>query len=186
MKNFPSFLCSIVLLFISCTAKPGENSSGVVSVTNKDSAAVDSTVRAFFKWYKHDYDVLNAVSLVNMDTTSGYSIDKDGVKHYVWLFGNTGYFTDELIAKMNTYFSKCDSALQVEKQKDGPPDGLDADLIICSQEPESDLQIIDSTRQFRITINGNNASCKIVPLNRTLTLSNKIGYWQFTSVGCFQ
>ena len=106
-------------------------------------------LKAFFKWYKTKYDYLDHhIYLVKMDLKNHtpYRINFNETEKYLTILKSSSFFSDDYINYYRAYYKKVDLILQKTKQNDGTVDGLDYDLIVHSQEPESILENLSDIR----------------------------------------
>jgi len=99
-------------------------------------------LRDFFIWYKTKFNYLDHhIYFVDMDLkgTNPYRVNFTKTEVYLSILKSSGYFSENYIQNARAYFKQIDLTLQKTKQNDGTVDGLDYDLIIHSQEPESML-----------------------------------------------
>lgn len=116
--------------------------------------APDATafLKRFFKWYKTQFEYLDhQIFPVDMDFKSHkpYRINFNETEKYLSALKASGFFSDEYIMNTRAYFKAVDGKLKKTKQNDGPVDGLDYDVIINSQEPES---ILENLEELKLTL----------------------------------
>lgn len=152
MKSFKK-ICQLLFLLIlltpNCEAKnvkTDPRKKEFFGLNQRDAAVI--FMKDFYKWYKTKYDYLDhRIFPVNIDVKKPipYKINFHETEKYLSVLKSSGFFSDNYINYYRNYFKKIDLILQKTKQNDGPVDGLDYDLIMNSQEPESyleDLNII--------------------------------------------
>jgi hypothetical protein len=122
------------------------------SIKNLKAFSCISTIRKFLKWYKEKYTEISSIQLVllsgNNDLTR-YKVNFDNAKKYIDLLHSSGFFANEFLKDKINYFQKCDKIFEIKRQKDGPPLGFEADLILFTQEPES---VFEKSESMKIDI----------------------------------
>lgn len=181
-----SFLLSLILLFfiISCSGPVAEIKRSDASLTRE----ADSTIRDFFSWYKNNYDTVNSYPLVitgNGDTNVQYRLNKKGAEQYLSVLQSSGKVTANLIAFYHRAFTMCDSIMLSDKQTDGPPYGFEADMILCSQDPESSFDEILQNKQFEIKLQGDTAYTTFGEGKTPLSLIHTNNRWLIDKIGCY-
>jgi hypothetical protein len=183
--RFPFLLSLILLLFVfSCSAPVAEIKKTDVSLIHE----VDSTIRDFFSWYKKNYDTINSYPMVvtgNGDTTIQYRLNKKGAEQYLASLQSSGKVTAGLISFYRKAFSICDSIMLADKQTDGPPYGFEADMILCSQDPESSFAEIEQVKQFDIKLQGDTAFATFGEGKTPLSLVHTNNSWLIDKIGCY-
>jgi hypothetical protein len=61
------------------------------------------------------------------------------VQKYLSALRSSGFFSEAYLTRTYQYFKECDKKMTASKQNDGPPEGLDADLLLYDQDPEGIL-----------------------------------------------
>ncbi|HEY1872313.1 MAG TPA: hypothetical protein VGG71_14720, partial [Chitinophagaceae bacterium] len=61
------------------------------------------------------------------------------------------------LENVNKFFQKCDKEYSISKQNDGPPDGLDFDLLLFTQEPE---EVLNNFNNLKISLIGSTSKSK--------------------------
>lgn len=151
-----ALLMSAVFLCWGCNS--GSNNSK--HTTKKDSttatAASDTAtpavaaVRKFLNWYKQEHNGLDTILLVDFTgkgKTAQYRVNFPNADQYLQRLKASGYLSDSYISHQQQYFKKADETLVAHKQKSGPPEGFDYDLVLFSQDPDAVLQNIQALKQ---------------------------------------
>jgi len=142
----------ILILLFSVAIALNSNANSIVVKDNTGFHSDNKPVlflRDFFKWYKTKFDYLDHhVFYVAMDlkTNAPYRINLSETEKYLSVLQSSGFFSDNYILNYKSYFKKIDLTLQKTKQNDGTVDGLDYDLIMHNQEPESILKNLNNIR----------------------------------------
>lgn len=138
-----SIIVTLSLLSITCFNCKAQNTSHThISIKNEDSDAREF-VKSCLKWYKTRIHYINtSIHFVdiNMQRPTTYRINYNETEKYLSILKSSSFFSDKYLNYYRSYFQKIDSNFQKTKQDDGEPEGLDFDLIMHSQEPESILQ----------------------------------------------
>lgn len=147
-------LIALSILLVSLTAfthKPAELKPAKVVIN-------------FLKWYKENMDRLNKINLV-LNYVSGsssngkpYAIDFKSTEKYLTELKKSTFIGPKYIEKTRAYFLKCDAAFKANPQKEGPPSGLEFDLIMLSQNFDDALVNLDKAEVISEYIRTNNTS----------------------------
>lgn len=132
------------------------------------SADAITFVRNFYRWYQTKFDYIDHhLYLVDMDLKNPkpYRINFKKTEEYLSILKSSGFFSDSYINYYRQYFKEIDDTLKKTKQDDGTVDGLDYDLIMNSQEPESYLKNLNV---IRLTIVSSTAENAVVKMKTTL------------------
>lgn len=127
---------------------------------------IENQVNIFLKWYKDKYDTLSSITLINIpDIDSGiYSVNFNNTEKYLKIFTKSGLFTKNFIEEKRDYFKICNDKMIKEKQNDGPPIGLEHDLILLTQEIDETLNNIKNASFSNFTVEGNRVSIDVAIL----------------------
>jgi hypothetical protein len=121
----------------------------LTAFSQKESLVGDSdryvlVIRTLLSWYEKNYDKVNSIQLVDMPSLKGktgwYKVNFDSVNKYLSVLRSSHFFSENYLNNARKYFQKCNKALMTNKQDDGLVDGIDFDLILFTQEPESTLE----------------------------------------------
>lgn len=176
--NLLLVLCIIVFCIYSCANNNNENSS-LVSEIKKDSLVessasmsnnkgeVEKRVSNFLIWYKQKYDTLASIALVTIpDNDKGYySINVNNTEEYIKVFSKSGFVTGKFLRTQREYFKNCNEQMQKEKQSNGPPIGLEHDLILLTQDIDNTLSEINKANMHDYNETENAASINVSLLN---------------------
>jgi hypothetical protein len=138
VKYFCSF-CFVAVLLTGCGLNHSDSANNPAIASQPDSSCYPSTIRNFLHWYRQNHEKIDSIALIKdraAGESSRYVIDFDGVKKYLSVLRSSGYFTDAFLLDKEAYFQICEKNLAVSKQNDGPPEGLDFDLLLLTQEPD--------------------------------------------------
>jgi len=173
MKKLALILFVVVLA--SCNSKEKEITKTEISKEKTDEkVAVD-----FYKWYASDDSIQNFDVMKDLkDSTDFYAIDFDKVEKYLVAFKKSGFVSDKYISAQREYFKECEAAFKKNPANDGPPYGLDYDLIMLSQDYEEDLANIDKIKVEEIYRKNNESKLKLLffgggKIDVTLTKTNE-------------
>jgi hypothetical protein len=145
MVKYICSICCVGFLLTGCGSNNAGNANNANDANNagiarqSDSGCYTSAIRNFLRWYKQNQEKIDSIALIRgraAEDTGRYVIDFDGVKKYLAVLRSSGYFTDSFLLDKEAYFQKCEKNLAVSKQNDGPPEGLDFDLLLLTQEPD--------------------------------------------------
>ncbi|MCF6404010.1 hypothetical protein L3C95_14040 [Chitinophaga filiformis] len=103
---------------------------------------LEEKVREFFDWYTTRVDSLVDIQLVDnsgVEDTGRYAVNFDSTAAYLHILTNAGIFTRDYIEDKNAYFQLCAARIRQDSVRTATPYGLDADLILLSQEYEEDI-----------------------------------------------
>lgn len=119
-------------------------------------------MRSFFKWYKANlHSFHNAFVDINAEAPKPYRINFTKTEQYLSTLLSSGFFSKKYIDYYRKYFKKIDLTLQKTKQDDGAVDGLDYDLIMHTQEPESYLNDLKTIQLSIVKSNLGGAIIKV-------------------------
>lgn len=157
MKSIYLVSFILVSMLVSLGCENGNNN--VVNKTGNDSLTevrlskeklVDScgvqTVKHFLLWYKGKLKDLDTIQLVFWGDSIKrvpYRVNFENTERYISGLATSGLLSAIYLQHFRDYFKKADGELAASKQDDGPPEGLDYDLILFTQEPESYLNETD-------------------------------------------
>jgi hypothetical protein len=92
------------------------------------------------KWYKLHRQELDKIQIVGIPPDTGrYRVNFDSVRRYLSEFRGTGLFTERFLRDKYSYFQRCEARFAKTHQNDGPPEGLDTDLLLYTQEANDAL-----------------------------------------------
>jgi len=133
-------------------------SSNLVFDTPNSNEKAVVFVRDFLKWYKTKYGYLyHTLRFIDLDLKhpAPYKINYRETEEYLSALKNSGFFSKNYLNYYKSYFKAIDLKLQKTKQNDGPVDGLDSDLIMHTQEPESYLNHLNVLQLSQVKSSGN-------------------------------
>lgn len=95
-----------------------------------------NNAKKFLLWYKDNFTQINEVenSLVKTENVEYYRVDFNESDKFLALLKSSGYISNFFLEKLKEYINNSEQNLQKIKQKDGPPEGFDFDLILLTQE----------------------------------------------------
>jgi hypothetical protein len=143
---------SLLLLMGLACCKPAsdkENPNMSSSLLSADSVNEPAkTVLAFLNWYKANEKTIQNINLVkNMgDTTKVYAIDFKETDAYLKALQQSGFISDKYLATQRKYFTQCDANFKKNRQNEGPPDGMDFNLVMLSQDYEHALSQLEKAK----------------------------------------
>lgn len=143
-----------ISLLVNCSSIGYENDATEVVVSDR--------VIGFLYWYKTHSENLNSISVVKYpsenDTLGYYRINFDSTKKYISLLENGGFFSPKFLDNINKRFEVANNLYKKTKQNDGPPEGLEYDYFMKSQDFDLNSDsIISSAKIPFIKINNNQA-----------------------------
>ena len=162
MKKLFFILLAAMAFLVSCKQK--EKLSGVKDETTdrtKDSVAIRNTVTGFYTWYTTNYTKFDAYDLysgIKKKDEPPYKINWDEVEKYqAFIRDSVPELGDAFLQNQKRLFQKCDSAFKVDVEDDIPY-FFDFDWYTNTQEdPAYLLEEMKKSRQWFITINGDEA-----------------------------
>ena len=125
----------------------------------------------FYKWYKTKYQQLNHIETVKIDMIKNtpYRMDYAKVEEYLSDLKSGGFFSDNYINDYRRYFATIGKKLEKTQQIDGTVNGLDYDIIMHSQEPESYL---NNMNWIHLSVVKSNQSSTIVKVKTEYSANN--------------
>lgn len=171
MQIYISFSIYLFLLF-SCRSSIDKNeistSSFKSNIDNNivykiDSSNCISKIVGFINWYKKSTVSLDKINIVMRDAEdSTYRINFKNAKQYLNFLSSSGYFSPIFIKTLDENFKLCDENFIKTKQNDGPPEGLDSDLVLNTQERDDFLEHLS---QFTFKIENQTNTFSIVKMS---------------------
>lgn len=168
IKNKTLLLIVIVLIFFS----------GMwwfnVQYKKKNELNCVSDAKQFLLWYKDNFTEINKVenSLVRTQNVEYYRVDFNKSDQFLTLLKSSGYVSDVFLKKLKEYINNSEQNLQKIKQKDGPPEGFDFNLILLTQEYASLLENISANVDIKLKEEENDTKIVIID-GRLLYTFNK-------------
>jgi hypothetical protein len=147
MKQF--HLLVFLILVIGC-ANTNNAIANQGSLENPQDSCKEQlkTIINFLNWYRnyssqdHDYVTVNNYG-EGYNTNNYYSVNYSGTERYLNDLKNSGFISEKYINQWREYFKKCELNFKKNPQNDGPPEGLDFDFIMWSQDYEEEFKTID-------------------------------------------
>lgn len=121
--------------------KTTEMSDTLIKTTIIDSCKLVTT--NFLDWYKSQKNHLDTLYMIRLDNKGFYRVNFENVSRYLFELEESNYFSNNYLNQLKNYIYECDARLVKTKQSDGPPEDLEGDLILKTQEPEVFLLNID-------------------------------------------
>jgi hypothetical protein len=180
----------VVILTIGCNEsnENGNKTNYSLYRAQNDSTCYISAVKNLLSWYSKKYDTLNSIQLVDMpsakDSMDCYHVNFDSANKFIEILQSTNYFTKTYLDNMHRYFQKCETKLLSTRQKDGPPEGLEADLILFTQDPidllhkykTMNITLCDSlnkaTKTVKLETIENNLLFEVISISRKCQINN--------------
>ena len=124
-------------------------------VQNLVTETPEHTVRSFLFWYSKNIQRLNTIQLVNQQQapTKPYYVNNANVTLYLAELKKSGYLSTIFLNSIEQYISICKTNLLKIKQTEGPPEGFDMDMILFTQDYESNLKLLNKGTIIRLTKN---------------------------------
>ncbi|MFL5763988.1 MAG: hypothetical protein ACJ77K_08615 [Bacteroidia bacterium] len=160
-------LFTSVLILTGCNNTPPNKTESPqaekVALTREQQEVADKT-KEFLTWYKTNFKEIAGFDLVpnaNGKDTLQYRVDPGECEKLIEKLSSSGDITKEGLEGLRSYFKKCDENMRKAKQNDGPPEGLDGDLILCTQEINESLAKIETAEFKDINITGDQAKLTV-------------------------
>jgi hypothetical protein len=171
-----------MITVISSCAGQGNNNDKSSKESNLNP---NQTVIGFLKWYNSHLKEFQKIYFIkdpfNYSATKYYSIDFNSTEKYISKLKSSGFIADYYLDSFRKYFKKCDEGFKKNPQNDGPPSGLEVDLIMWSNSDyEEELAHMDKVKVISEKINGDNATVKLKFFGdgeRTYLLTKSNGKW---------
>ncbi|MFI5452742.1 hypothetical protein ACHMWN_11360 [Pedobacter sp. UC225_61] len=124
-------------------------------VQNLVAETPEHTVRSFLFWYSKNIQRLNQIQLVNQQQapTKPYYVNKANVTLYLAELKKSGFLSTKFLNSIEHYISLCNTNLLNIKQTEGPPEGFDMDMVLLTQDYESNLKLLNKGTSIRLTKN---------------------------------
>jgi hypothetical protein len=182
-------LFTTAFLIIGCGRSSSDKAKNIATgkiVLSQDEQEVVNKVKELLTWYKANYKDLNSFDLVPNANGKGslqYRVNFAECDKLIGKFSASGYFTKNALEGLNAYFKKCDEDMVNEKQNDGPPDGLEGDFILCTQEIDESLAKIETATYKDVTINNNEAKLTVTLLyDLPVQLKKENNEWKISKI----
>ena len=166
MKTAFHALC-LLLLGSACSPTPEKGemlirvpttgpaaSPRLAAATDSVTGSPLATVKAFMDWYARYQDQLNSLPFVpaanDEDTTNYYTVDFRAVERYVALLHQSGQIAPAYLEDHRRYFRQCQDSLLAHPQTQVPPQGLDFDRVLYTQDAEAQTQLVLRSRPVSV------------------------------------
>lgn len=144
-------LILFVVILVSCNSKEKEIAKPLTETIISEEKADEKVAVDFYKWYASDDNIQNFDVMKELkDSTDFYAIDFEKVEKYLDAFKKTGFVSDRYLNGQHNYFKECEEEFKKNPANDGPPYGLDYDLIMHSQDYDDDLANTDKIKVVEI------------------------------------
>ncbi|MBF9237356.1 hypothetical protein I2I05_08090 [Hymenobacter sp. BT683] len=146
----------------SCSFDATRQEAAKPSAKANQATSPDAVVQHFLTWYSGQKEALGSMPLVpawlsdDGDTTDVYKVDFKVAEEYLQPFKSSGFLSVNYVANEREEIRKADSVMQALRQWAGPPQGLNYDRVVFSQDPDADLEKLRRTKPA-VTINGDTA-----------------------------
>jgi hypothetical protein len=164
-------ICGVIELSCNNTNRVSINTSNNDSLINPKTetslkaSSPGTTVKEFLKYYNEQLSVISKIQMVdyhNFDSAKYYTLIDSEVEKYLNILTESHYISVSFINNLRQYIKQCGINFKVNKQYDGPPEGLDFDLIMLSNaDYDQELALQDSITVIRESISGNKANVLI-------------------------
>lgn len=172
-------LILFVVILASCNSKEKEIAKTQTETKISEQKADEKVAVDLYKWYASDDNIQNFDVMKDLkDSTDYYAIDFGKVEKYLAAFKKTGLVSDKYINDQRDYFKECEAEFKKNPANDGPPYGLDYDLIMHSQDYEEDLANVDKIKVVEIYRKPTESKLKLLffaegKIDVTLSKTNK-------------
>lgn len=149
----------------------------------REEKRISTVIKGFYRWYYDNYNEINSFNLVpNAGNRSSlqYRVDFSAVKKYLDKLRSSGFLARQFLERELKYYERCDRNMLSKKQRDGPPDGLEHDRILLTQEIDYEMQEVLKAGVRDIEIKGNRASASIYRYQ--IHLIRDGGEWKILSI----
>lgn len=131
--------------------------SNVIEKNAEEIKNCKQTIVRFLHWYKENYDTISTIRMIDIaDTEEGlYSLNVGKVEAFLKKIQSSELVSQSYINNMRIYIMENGRKMEAMKQKDGPPVGMEADLILLTQEAEETLKNINNIKVVDATVDLN-------------------------------
>lgn len=145
-------------------------------------------------WYARYQDQLNSMPFVpaanDEDTTNYYAVDFRAVERYMALLHQSGQLAPAYLEDHRRYFRQCQDSLLAHPQTQGPPQGLDFDRVLYTQDAEAQTQLVLRSRPVSIVTGRDSARVVYRWQERDMSegpdlafsLLKEQGHWQIQAI----
>ncbi|MGA0557295.1 hypothetical protein ACO2Q8_11630 [Larkinella sp. VNQ87] len=151
------------------------------ALSGKDS--VVRTVTGFLSWYKSHADSISRIILVDQKPGKNYAVNfKNGEKYLTYL-RSSQRLTDRYLNEWRLYFRERQQGFQLSPQNEGPPTGFEYDLVLLSQEVDTQLASLNKLKIEKVTVRKDRASVEVDLLaNYEFRLVRQNGVWRIDEI----
>lgn len=166
-----------IFIFIQCNSKDSSLEEGrridienynlkIDDQINSDSTEIIKTCKNFLLWYRDNFSRIDSIQLVpsskDSDLYNYYYVDTVNLKIYLDIILSSNLVSENYISSLKEYIFSCDKKMRESNQNDGPPEGLDFDLILSTQEVRESLNKIREAKPFIFTLEENKSVVSII------------------------
>jgi len=155
----------------------------LVTLPVSESQQARQTVVAFLNWYKVHFQAVSHILLVNQLPGKPYSVNIKNGERYLTYLNSSHLLTDAYLSEWRTYFKERDAGFRLSPQSEGPPTGFEYDLVMLSQEVDSQMASLKSLKIDKVTIVKNRATVALTLLGSyEFRLVRQNGRWLINEI----
>ncbi|GAB4025013.1 hypothetical protein [Spirosoma gilvum] len=121
---------------------------------------VRQTVVDFLNWYKTNMLPISKIQLVDQKPGKVYTVNFANTERYLSYLKSSQRLTDSFLSEWRTYFKERQEGFQLSHQNEGPPTGFEYDLVMLTQDVESQMDSLKTLKINSVKVNGNRATVK--------------------------
>jgi hypothetical protein len=107
------------------------------------------TILSFLRWYRSNVPELKKIEILshstNPDSSAYFVVNEAGTEQFLTALQQSGFVSDNYIARWRMYFKTCDEKLRKTPQTEVTMTGLDFDLVMLSKDFAEDLAKIEQS-----------------------------------------
>ena len=123
-----------------------------------DAEEVRRRVIAFLTWYKNHIQEANRIPLVNQTAGKPYSVNIKNGEGYLTYLKSSQMLTDAYLNQWRVFFKERQEGFRLNPQYEGPPIGIDYDLVMLNQDVDMQLAALDSLKMGKLFVVSNIAT----------------------------
>ncbi|MPR37217.1 hypothetical protein GBK04_28745 [Cytophagaceae bacterium SJW1-29] len=128
------------------------------SAVSTDTRQARQTVVRFLTWYKNHIQEANRIPLVNQTAGKPYSVNLKNGERYLTYLKSSHRLTDAYLNQWRVFFRERQAGFRQSPQFEGPPTGFDYDLVMLTQDVDTQLDSLKSLKMGKVTILGDQAT----------------------------
>ncbi|WP_020595624.1 hypothetical protein [Spirosoma panaciterrae] len=148
-----------------------------------ETTAVRQTVVDFLNWYKANMLSISKINLVDQKPGKPYAVNFKSTEQYLSALKHSQLLTDRYLGEWRTYFKQRQEGFRLSPQNEGPPTGFEYDLVMLSQDVETQMDSLKTLKIHSVNVHGNLATVKFLLLDEyEFRLVKRDNRWQINEI----